>query len=408
MGHFGTQSNLLLILVAAVSIIYYHRVDVCFMVGTIFRQKYRWSPDHLVPWFLVTGVSDYILLDTFMELDLVHFLDHKEYKHLDEITAFLVNQRKSKESGSLTAKESGFTETGNNLLQDAIVRENIETFLIALANEDFLDRNGREFKMTWEVSERWISEIKMITGFMKYCVYGQGRFFKESMFAGVPVGLHKEVGEYENLYVATEHHAELMDSWRTMMHMMNVDYRSWLDFADFPSGSNILSLAGEDGFNAVQTINHFNDRNLTITVLDQPFKEEAALTRFKMENMEDKLSFHGGNLFQEIPTGFDIVTLKHFTAMFSEYELTQVYTKVYESLPEGGSFLITELGNKDLPFLMSLSAVYFISSAMGKGRPWGPAHYHRALQNAGFSKENIEVQWSNGVMEYKIHVRATK
>eukprot|EP00494_Astrolonche_serrata_P005211 UN05227 len=184
-----------------------------------------------------------------------------------------------------------------------------------------------------------------------------------------------------------------MESWRTMMHAMNVDYRSWLEFVDFPSGSNILSLAGEDGFNAVQTIKHFNDRNLTITVLDQPYKVEAALARFKMEQMEDKLSFYGGNLFREIPTGFDIVTLKHFTAMFSEYELTQVYTKVYESLPEGGSFLITELGNKDLPFLMSLSAVYFISSAMGKGRPWGPAHYHRALQNAGFAKEKIEVQY---------------
>eukprot|EP00494_Astrolonche_serrata_P004908 UN04923 len=94
--------------------------------------------------------------------------------------------------------------------------------------------------------------------------------------------------------------------------------------------------------------------------------------------------------------------------MFSEYELTQVYTKVYDSLPEGGSFMITELGNNDIPFVMSLSAVYFISSAMGKGRPWGPAHYHRALQTAGFSKENIDVHWSNGVMEYKIHVRATK
>eukprot|EP00494_Astrolonche_serrata_P029087 UN29354 len=344
-----------------------------------------------------------------MELDLVHFLDHKEYKHLDEIAAWLVNQRKeSKASGSTIVEEIELAETGNNELQREIVRENVETFLIALANEDFLDKKGREFKMAWEVSERWISDINMMTNFMKYCVYGQGRFFKESMFAGVPVGLHKEVGDYENLYVATEHHEDLMSSWRTMMHMMNVDYRSWLDFADFPSGSNILSLAGEDGFNAVQTIHHFNDRNLTITVLDQPFKEEAALARFKMEKMEDKLSFYGGNLFKEIPTGFDIVTLKHFTAMFSEYELTQVYTKVYDSLPKGGSFLITELGNRDLPFLMSLSAVYFISSAMGKGRPWGPAHYHRALQNAGFSKENIEVQWSNGAMEYKIHVRATK
>eukprot|EP00494_Astrolonche_serrata_P002102 UN02108 len=174
MGYSGTQS-LLMILMAVVSIIYYHRVVLCFTVGTIFRQKYRWSPDHLVPWFLVTGVSDYILLDTFMELDLIHFLDHKEYKHLDEIAAWLVNQR---ESGSPTAKESG-----NNRLQDEIVRENVETFLIALANEDFLDRRDREFKLAWEVSERWISEINMITNFMKYCVYGQGRFFKESMFA---------------------------------------------------------------------------------------------------------------------------------------------------------------------------------------------------------------------------------
>eukprot|EP00494_Astrolonche_serrata_P034069 UN34338 len=140
MGFSGTQSWLM-ILTAVVSVIYYHRVDVfdylkCFAVGTIFR-KYRWSPELLVPLTMASGVTDYILLDTFMELDLVHFLNHEEYKHLDEITAWLVKQQ-SKESGSAAKETEGSTaketETATkekvpkSHLDDAIVRENIETF----------------------------------------------------------------------------------------------------------------------------------------------------------------------------------------------------------------------------------------------------------------------------------------
>lgn len=126
-----------------------------------------------------------------------------------------------------------------------------------------------------------------------------------------------------------------------------------------------------------------------MTTFDLPEKEEEALENFRAHGVADHCSFVGGNVFEEIPQGFDVVLIKHFLDMFDKDDVIRILTGVNRSLPVGGQVNVlvpvypenlTDTDNYNVDFFPA----FFIGCTMGQGGPQKLSVYRSWLEECGF------------------------
>lgn len=213
----------------------------------------------------------------------------------------------------------------------------------------------------------------------------------ESARTGTLVGLRELYGAEGTLYDAVAEHRDLRESWATLMDTVTARIDPWFfGQVDIPSGARVLDLAGNTGLGAIHTYQMKESPGLRVTTFDLPEKEEEALANFRAHGVAEHCSFIGGNVFDEIPSGFDVVLIKHFLDMFDRDDVFRILKGVHRTLEVGGRVnVMVPVYPEDIHdtdnYNVDFFPAFFIGATMGQGGPQKLSVYRRWLEECGFT-----------------------
>jgi SAM-dependent methyltransferase len=216
-------------------------------------------------------------------------------------------------------------------------------------------------------------------------------YLSDSARTGTVVGLKELYGFEGTLYGAVAEHQDLRDAWSKLMDKVTVRVDPWFfDNVDIPPGSRVLDLAGNTGLGAIHAYELKGSPGLAVTTFDLPEKEAECLENFRAHGVSEHCSFIGGDVFEEVPKGFDIVLIKHFLDMFDKSDVLRILEGVNQSLEAGGQVHImvpvypediTDTDNYNVDFFPA----FFLGATMGQGGPQKLSTYQSWLEECGFT-----------------------
>jgi hypothetical protein len=216
-------------------------------------------------------------------------------------------------------------------------------------------------------------------------------YLTESVQTGTLAGLKELYGFDGNLYGAVAEHKDLRESWATLMDTVTARIDPWFfDNIDVPAGAQVLDLAGNTGLGAIHAYQLKASPGLRVTTFDLPEKEDECLRNFTDHGVDEHCSFIGGDVFEGVPKGFDVVLIKHFLDMFDKNEVYKILEGVNRSLDVGGQVNIMvpvypenieESDNYNVDFFPA----FFLGCTMGQGGPQKLSTYQSWLEECGFT-----------------------
>jgi hypothetical protein len=239
-----------------------------------------------------------------------------------------------------------------------------------------------------------VADLKRALGYMnmiKVVALRQLYYLTDSVRTGTPVGLKELYGYEGTLYGAVAEHQDLRESWATLMDAVTARVDPWF-FAniDIPPDARVLDLAGNTGLGAVNACRLKASPGLRVTTFDLPEKEEECLRNFKAQGVDGQCSFIGGDVFDGVPEGFDVVLIKHFLDMFDKSDVLKILGAVGQSLETGGQVHvmvpvypenIKDTDNYNVDFFPA----FFTGCTMGQGGPQKLSTYQSWLEECGFT-----------------------
>ncbi|WAX82269.1 methyltransferase [Streptomyces sp. KMM 9044] len=270
----------------------------------------------------------------------------------------------------------------------------VEQLLFLLVKEGFVahdaESGGYSLDALAGVAESDLKRALAYMNLIKVTALRQLFHLTESARTGTVVGLKELYGAEGTLYDAVADHQDLNDAWLKLMNTVTAHIDPWFfGNVDVPSGAQVLDLAGNTGLGAIHTYRHKPSPGLRVTTFDLPEKKAECLANFRAEGLEEHLSFIGGNVFDEIPKGFDVVLIKHFLDMFDKDDVLRILRGVNKSLVVGGQVNILvpvypenikETDNYNVDFFPA----FFIGCTMGQGGPQKLSVYQSWLEECGF------------------------
>lgn len=242
------------------------------------------------------------------------------------------------------------------------------------------------------------ADLKRALGYMnmiKVVALRQLFYLTDSVRAGVPVGLKELYGADGTLYGAVAEHKDLREAWATLMDTVTARVDPWFfGNIDIPSGARVLDLAGNTGLGAINACQLKASPGLRVTTFDLPEKEEECLRNFKAHGVDGQCSFVGGDVFDEVPKGFDVVLIKHFLDMFDKGDVLKILQAANQSLEVGGQVHIMvpvypenirDASNYNVDFFPA----FFIGCTMGQGGPQKLSIYQSWLEECGFTVAKV-------------------
>lgn len=142
----------------------------------------------------------------------------------------------------------------------------------------------------------------------------------------------------------------------------------------------MLDLAGNTGLGAINTPRLKNSSGLRVTTSDLPEKEEECLRNFRSHGVEEHCSFIGGDVFEEVPKGFDVVLAKHFLPMLDKSDVFRILEGVNKSLKAGGQLhVLVPVFPEDLKETENYTVDFY------------PSFFHRLHHGAGWAAETVDL-----------------
>lgn len=270
----------------------------------------------------------------------------------------------------------------------------VEQLLFLLLKEGFVAQDAASGGYTLDalagVPQGDLQRALTYMNLIKVVALRQMFYLTESARTGTLVGLKELYGAEGTLYDAVAEHRDLRESWATLMDNVTARIDPWF-FAnvDIPAGSRVLDLAGNTGLGAINTYRMKATPGLRVTTFDLPEKEAECLANFRANGVAEHCSFIGGDVFDGIPEGFDVVLIKHFLDMFDKDDVVRILTGVHRSLEPGGQVSImvpvypediTDTDNYNVDFFPA----FFLGGAMGQGGPQKLSTYRAWLEECGF------------------------
>jgi hypothetical protein len=271
----------------------------------------------------------------------------------------------------------------------------VEQLLFLMVKEGFVaydeDSGGYSLDALAAVAERDLRRALTYMNMIKVVALRQLFYLTDSARTGTVVGLKEFYGAAEGtLYDVVADHQDLRESWATLMNNVTANIDPWFfGNIEIPSGAQVLDLAGNTGLGAIHTCRYRASPGLRVTTFDLPEKERECLENFSAHGVTDRCSFIGGNVFDDIPTGFDVVLIKHFLDMFDKSDVFKILNGVNGSLEAGGQVHImvpvypeeiTDSDNYNVDFFPA----FFIGCTMGQGGPQKLSTYRSWLEECGF------------------------
>ncbi|WP_445194933.1 methyltransferase [Streptomyces phytophilus] len=271
----------------------------------------------------------------------------------------------------------------------------VEQLLLLLVKESFLaydeDSGGYSLDALADIPENDLRQVLARMEMIKAVTLRQLFYLTDSVRTGTTVGLNKLYGHEGNLYGALAEHKELREPWARLMNGETAHIDPWFfDNIDVPPGSKVLDLAGNTGLGAIHTCKLKASPGLRVTTFDLPEKEEECLENFRSHGLEEQCSFIGGDVFEEVPKGFDVVLIKHFLPMFDKSDVFKILEGVNRSMDAGGQVHllvpvfpenIKDTDNYTVDFFPS----FFIGCAMGQGGAQKMSTWQKWLEECGFT-----------------------
>lgn len=271
----------------------------------------------------------------------------------------------------------------------------VEQLLLLLVKEGFVacdeDSGGYFLDAFTGIAEKDLRQVLARMEMIKAVTLRQLFYLADSVRTGTTVGLKELYGCEGNLYEALAEHKELREPWARLMNGETAHIDPWFfGNIDIPPGSRVLDLAGNTGLGAIHTCRLKASPGLRVTTFDLPEKEAECLENFRSHGVEEQCSFIGGDVFDGVPEGFDVVLIKHFLPMFDKSDVFRILEGVNRSLDAGGQVHILvpvfpedikDPGNYTVDFFPS----FFIGCAMGRGGAQKMSTWRSWLEECGFS-----------------------
>ncbi|MFD0319284.1 methyltransferase [Streptomyces flavalbus] len=271
----------------------------------------------------------------------------------------------------------------------------VEQLLLLLVKEGFVAHDEAAGTYTLDalagVAEKDLQQALADLDMIKAVTLRQLFYLTESVRTGTTVGLKELYGFDGDLYGALAELPELREPWAKLMNTVTAHVDPWFfSQVDIPAGSRVLDLAGNTGLGAVNTLRLANSSGLRVTTFDLPEKEAECLENFRSHGVEEYCSFIGGDVFEEVPKGFDVVLIKHFLPMFDKSDVFRILEGVNKSLEVGGQVHVLvpvfpenlkETENYTVDFYPS----FFIGCTMGQGGPQKLSTWQSWLEECGFT-----------------------
>jgi len=307
------------------------------------------------------------------------------------------------ELGIIDALRERPGSTANDLGKTAGVKADaVEQLLFLLVKEGFVAHDEASGAYTLDaladVKEADLKRALTYMNMIKVVALRQMFYLTESARTGTLVGLKEFYGSEGTLYGAVAEHQDLRESWATLMNAVTAHIDPWFfGNIDIPSGARVLDLAGNTGLGAIHTYEHKASPGLRVTTFDLPEKEEECLQNFKAHGVDEHCSFIGGNVFEGVPSGFDVVLIKHFLDMFDKDDVFRILQGVNRALEVGGQVNImvpvypeniTDADNYNVDFFPA----FFIGCTMGQGGPQKLSTWSGLLEESGFAMTEVVVE----------------
>jgi hypothetical protein len=271
----------------------------------------------------------------------------------------------------------------------------VEQLLQLLVKEEFVayDENSGGYSLAAlaDVPNADLQRALAYLNLIKVTTLRQVFYLTESARTGTVVGLKELYGFEGTLYGAVAEHKDLRESWSTLMDKVTARIDPWFfDNIEIPSGAQVLDVAGNTGLGAIHTYQHNASPGLRVTTFDLPEKEKECLANFRAHGVAEHCSFIGGDVFEEIPQGYDVVLIKHFLDMFDKNEVGTILDGANKALNVGGRLHILvpvypenikDTDNYNVDFFPA----FFIGATMGQGGPQKLSTYRRWLEESGFT-----------------------
>jgi hypothetical protein len=283
--------------------------------------------------------------------------------------------------------------TAGQIAQAVDVAEDaVEQLLLLMVKEDLVsyDEASKTYapdgisRLTDDDLGRVVPWMNMI----KEVCLRQLYYLSESMRTRTVVGLKKLYDFDGNFYEASTRFPELQASWGAMMDQVTAFIDPWFfDNVDVQENTRILDLAGNTGLGAILAYRHKRVENLHVACFDFPEKEAEARRNFAAHGVADHCSFIGGDVFQGLPKGFDIVMIKHFLDMFDKDNVYRILRSVHEALDVGGQvYVLVPIYPEDIRSSCSVDffPAYFLGCTMAQGGPQKVSTYEKWMEACGF------------------------
>ncbi|MFC0540701.1 methyltransferase [Kutzneria chonburiensis] len=297
------------------------------------------------------------------------------------------------ELGLVDALRDAPPQTAEQLAAVAGVKPDaVQQLLYLLVKDDFLayDETTGTYALGGlaEVADVDLNRVLSISRLIKVLMLRQGYYLTESVRAAVPVGLKEFYGFDGNVYDAALEHEELFESWGKTMDMYTAHIDPWFfENVDIPPGSRVLDLAGNTGLGAILTHKLKGSSGLHVTTFDLPEKQDAALRNFREHGLDGQCGFIGGDVFEGVPSGFDVVLIKHFIDMFDRSEVLAIFKGVRDAVEVGSLVhILVPVYPEDIrdSYSVDFFPAFFLGCAMGKGGPQKLSTYRAWLEECGF------------------------
>jgi hypothetical protein len=291
-----------------------------------------------------------------------------------------------RETPGMTAAELGATFGGKP--------EAVEQLLYLLVKEGFVayDEGSGSYHLDAlaGVAKADLQRALTYMHMIKVVALRQLFYLTGSVRTGTLVGLRELYGSEGTLYGAVADHKDLRESWATLMDTVTARVDPWFfGNVDIAPGAKVLDLAGNTGLGAINACDLKASPGLRVTTFDLPEKEEECLQNFRMNGVEEHCSFIGGDVFEGVPGGFDVVLIKHFLDMFDKSDVCKILESVNRSLEVGGQVnILVPVYPEDIKdsdnYNVDFFPAFFIGCTMGQGGPQKLSTYRRWLEECGF------------------------
>lgn len=242
------------------------------------------------------------------------------------------------------------------------------------------------------------ADLTRVVAFMdmiKVVMLRQMFYLTESVRDGTVVGLNRLYGFDGNMFGAVAQLADLRESWVRLAEIETAGVYPWFFRSiDIPSGARVLDVLGGTGFGAVMAHQTKASPGLHVTTFDRPENEAECLRVYREHGIAENSSFIGGNVLEGLPTGYDVVLIKHFIDIFDKSEALKILENANKSLDAGGTIIILapvypeDVRQAD-DYQVDFFPTFILGCAIGAGGLQKVSTYSSWLEECGFEVTKV-------------------